>query len=125
MPAFFARSIAMVDSDLADAIAVVPWKGGSQQLEDSAIDAADAVIVYGSSQTLEAVVDRAVFFEQCQITDGCGDDGAIAAISFFGCFDSLLTASTSQIPFSSRLLRNSFTNLLSVVSSQRYRRFNV
>ena len=42
MPAFFARSIAMVNSDLADAIAVVPWKGGSQQIEDSAIDAADA-----------------------------------------------------------------------------------
>ena len=35
MPAFFARSIAMVNSDLADAIAVVPWKGGSQQLAGS------------------------------------------------------------------------------------------
>ena len=43
---------------------------------------------------------------------------ATAAVSFLGCFDSLLTASTSQIPFFSRWLRNSFTNLLSVVSSQ-------
>ena len=78
---------------------------------------------------------------------------ATAAVSFLGCFDSLLTASTSQIPFSSRWLRESYTLkrlyrwelttdnkfvkelrnqreekgiwLVEAVSSQRYRRFNV
>lgn len=65
MPAFFARSIAMVDSDLADAIAVVPWKGGSQQLEDSAIDAADAVIVYGSSQTTKLIAGKVAGSKPC------------------------------------------------------------
>lgn len=65
MPAFFARSIAMVNSDLADAIAVVPWKGGSQQLEDSAIDAADAVIVYGSSQTTKLIAGKVAGSKPC------------------------------------------------------------
>lgn len=65
MPAFFARSIAMVNSDLADAIAVVPWKGGSQQLEDSAIDVADAVIVYGSSQTTKLIAGKVAGFKPC------------------------------------------------------------
>ena len=65
MPAFFARSIAMVNSDLADAIAVVPWKGGSQQLEDSAIDAAAAVIVYGSSQTTKLIAGKVAGSKPC------------------------------------------------------------
>ncbi|NEG95695.1 acyl-CoA reductase [Bifidobacterium sp. SMB2] len=53
MPVLFAKSIREVDPELADAIAVVPWKGGTQPLEDAAIGEANAVIVYGSSHTTE------------------------------------------------------------------------
>ncbi|WP_258185253.1 acyl-CoA reductase [Bifidobacterium sp. UTBIF-56] len=65
MPAFFARSIAMIDPELADAIAVVPWKGGSQELEDPAIDAADAVIVYGSSTTTKLIAGKVAGAKPC------------------------------------------------------------
>lgn len=60
MPALFARSLAQVDPDLADAIAVVPWKGGDAPLEDAAIDKADAVIAYGSSRTTETLHARVI-----------------------------------------------------------------
>ena len=50
---------------MPDAIAVVPWKGGSQQLEDSAIDAADAVIVYGSSQTTKLIAGKVAGSKPC------------------------------------------------------------
>lgn len=65
MPALFARSIAMIDPELADAIAVVPWKGGSQELEDPAIDAADAVIVYGSSTTTKLIAGKVAGAKPC------------------------------------------------------------
>ncbi|MBW3087216.1 acyl-CoA reductase [Bifidobacterium sp. 82T24] len=53
MPVLFAQSIRKIDPRLADAIAVVPWKGGTEPLEDAAIAEANAVIVYGSSHTTE------------------------------------------------------------------------
>ena len=58
MSAFFAATIAMIDPDLGDAIAVVPWKGGSEHLEDAAIAASDAVIVYGSSTTTKLLAAK-------------------------------------------------------------------
>ena len=49
MPVLFARSLASVDPDMADALAIVPWRGGTVDLEDAAIGEADAVVAYGSS----------------------------------------------------------------------------
>ncbi|WP_170112476.1 acyl-CoA reductase [Bifidobacterium catulorum] len=55
MPVLFARSIREIDPRLADAIAVVPWKGGTEPLEDAAIGESNAVVVYGSSHTTQAL----------------------------------------------------------------------
>ena len=46
MPVLFARSLASVDPDMADALAIVPWRGGTVDLEDAAIGEADAVGAY-------------------------------------------------------------------------------
>lgn len=58
MPVLFAHSLAQIDPDLADALAVVPWRGGTVELEDMAIGKANAVIAYGSSHTTEAIRPR-------------------------------------------------------------------
>ena len=58
MPVLFARSLAQIDPDLADALAVVPWRGGTVELEDVAIGEANAVIAYGSSHATEAIRPR-------------------------------------------------------------------
>lgn len=58
MPVLFARSLASVDPIMADALAIVPWRGGTVDLEDAAIGEADAVVAYGSSHTTEAIRPR-------------------------------------------------------------------
>ena len=58
MPVLFARSLGSVDPDMADALAIMPWHGGTTDLEDAAIGEADAVIAYGSSHTTEAIRPR-------------------------------------------------------------------
>ena len=58
MPVLFAHSLASVDPDMADALAIVPWRGGTVDLEDAAIGEADAVVAYGSSHTTEAIRPR-------------------------------------------------------------------
>jgi hypothetical protein len=58
LPALFAASLAEADPRLADCIAVLPWKGGTASLESSAIQAAEAVIVYGSDRAVEAIRAR-------------------------------------------------------------------
>lgn len=55
LPVLFAQSLSEVDEQLADAIAILPWKGGMTELEQAAVDGAEAVIVYGSNQTVQAV----------------------------------------------------------------------
>ncbi|MDR7001814.1 acyl-CoA reductase [Neobacillus niacini] len=54
-PVLFAESLAEVDPQLADSVAILPWKGGTRDLEEQAIVAAEAVIVYGSNTTVEKV----------------------------------------------------------------------
>ena len=54
-PVLFAQSLAEVDEQLTESIAILPWKGGTKELEEPAIDAAEAVIVYGSSKTVDSV----------------------------------------------------------------------
>jgi hypothetical protein len=55
MPVLFIRSLAEVDERLADCMAVLPWKGGTVELELPAIHAAEAIAVYGSDRAVEAV----------------------------------------------------------------------
>lgn len=54
-PVLFVESLAEVDPQLADSIAILPWKGGTKELEEQAISAAEAIIVYGSNTTVEKV----------------------------------------------------------------------
>ncbi|MFC7393617.1 acyl-CoA reductase [Scopulibacillus cellulosilyticus] len=58
MPVLFAQTLAEVNQDFADCLAVLPWKGGNIELEESVISEAEAVIVYGSSQSVEKVRSR-------------------------------------------------------------------
>jgi Acyl-CoA reductase (LuxC) len=52
-PVLFTESLAEVDKKLAEAIAILPWKGGTIELEEPAIEHCEAVIVYGSNDTVE------------------------------------------------------------------------
>ncbi|WP_256236246.1 acyl-CoA reductase [Bacillus sp. EB600] len=54
-PVLFVRSLAEVDEKLADSIAILPWKGGTSELEEAAIRFADSVIVYGSDKAVDAI----------------------------------------------------------------------
>ncbi|HSU78960.1 MAG TPA: acyl-CoA reductase [Candidatus Angelobacter sp.] len=53
MPVLFCQSLAEVDPRLAESLAILPWKGGTAELEEPAIEAAEAVIVYGSNETVD------------------------------------------------------------------------
>ncbi|MFC5447107.1 acyl-CoA reductase [Paenibacillus aestuarii] len=55
MAVWFAQSLAEVDAKLADSIAIVPWKGGSEELEREAVRQADTVTVYGGRPAVESV----------------------------------------------------------------------
>ncbi|WP_088225738.1 acyl-CoA reductase [Desulfosporosinus sp. FKB] len=58
MAVLFAQSLAEVDENLAECLAVLPWKGGSAQFEDLLLERADAVVIYGSSQTVEKIKNK-------------------------------------------------------------------
>ncbi|HVJ50574.1 acyl-CoA reductase [Desulfitobacterium sp.] len=58
MPVLFAQSLAQVDRKLADCIAILPWKGGTADLEEPVLKATDAVIVYGSSETVQRIREQ-------------------------------------------------------------------
>jgi hypothetical protein len=58
LPALFARAIAEADPELGECLAVTYWRGGDQALERVALDASDAVIVYGGNDTIAAVRGR-------------------------------------------------------------------
>lgn len=54
----FARALAEVDRELAECLAVTHWSGGSQELEGVAFSEAEAVIAYGSDETISDVSCR-------------------------------------------------------------------
>ncbi len=54
----FARALAEHDPELANCLAVTYWPGGSEDLEQVAFSEADAVIAYGSDETIEDVSRR-------------------------------------------------------------------
>lgn len=58
LPALFARAIAEADPELGECLAVTYWRGGDLALERVALDASDAVIVYGGNDTIAAVRGR-------------------------------------------------------------------
>lgn len=54
----FAQSLADVNPQLADCLAMVCWKGGEQSIEQVAFGAADAVIAYGSEHSVNQIQKR-------------------------------------------------------------------
>lgn len=61
----FAQSIAEVDPELAQAVAVSWWPGGEDNLERVAFDKADHVVVYGSNETIKSVRTRVSHIVKC------------------------------------------------------------
>ncbi|HLO11025.1 MAG TPA: acyl-CoA reductase [Pseudoneobacillus sp.] len=55
LPVLFTMSLAEVDEKLAETIAILPWKGGTIELEEPAIESADAIIMYGSNETVQKI----------------------------------------------------------------------
>lgn len=58
LPALFARGVAEVDAGVGSCIAITYWPGGDEALERTAVEGADAVVVYGGSDTIAAVRAR-------------------------------------------------------------------
>lgn len=53
LPTLFARSLAEESPELAGALAVLYWPGGEDAAEETVLKAADLVVVYGGSGTVE------------------------------------------------------------------------
>lgn len=58
LPVLFARALHSVDPDLARALAITYWPGGSAEAEDRALEAADVVVVYGGPEPVAAFRGR-------------------------------------------------------------------
>lgn len=54
-PALLARSFAEVDHGVGECLAVLWWKGGTEEVERAAFEASDAVVAYGSEAALAEV----------------------------------------------------------------------
>ncbi len=58
LPALFARGVAEADAGLGACIAVAYWPGGDEALEDAALERADTVIAYGSTEAVAALREQ-------------------------------------------------------------------
>ena len=58
LPVLFASALHEMDPELAGALSVVYWPGGSEVLEDVALLRADAVVAYGGDETVAALRGR-------------------------------------------------------------------
>ena len=58
LPVLFARALSEEDPELAGALAVVYWPGGDSPAEALALERADVVVAYGSSESVAALRDR-------------------------------------------------------------------
>ncbi|CAN5630569.1 acyl-CoA reductase [soil metagenome] len=58
LPALFARGIAEADAELGRCLAVTYWPGGEGEMENVALERAEAVIVYGGNDAVRAVRAR-------------------------------------------------------------------
>jgi hypothetical protein len=59
LPVLFASALAEADAELAEALAVVYWPGGSEALEEAALARADTVVAYGGDDVVRSLRDRA------------------------------------------------------------------
>ncbi len=59
LPVLFGQALREVDPELADALAVVYWPGGSGDLEDAALQEADVTTVYGGDDVVRNLRARA------------------------------------------------------------------
>jgi hypothetical protein len=59
LPVLFARALDSVDPDLARALAITYWPGGSQDAEWRALQAADLTVVYGGEEVVASYRQRA------------------------------------------------------------------
>ena len=55
LPVLFARALRIEDADLADALAITYWLGGSEDLERVALADAEVAVVYGSDETVSTL----------------------------------------------------------------------
>lgn len=55
LPMLFARALREEDSELADALAITYWPGGSSDVEAAAMAQADVTVVYGSDESVRAL----------------------------------------------------------------------
>ncbi|MDX1494370.1 MAG: acyl-CoA reductase [Longimicrobiales bacterium] len=53
LPRLFAEALAEEDPELASALEVVYWPGGSREVEEAVLEAAEVVVIYGSDETVE------------------------------------------------------------------------
>jgi hypothetical protein len=58
LPALFAAAVDDADPELGACLAVTYWPGGNEQLEETALKASDAVVVYGGDDVIRAVRAR-------------------------------------------------------------------
>lgn len=58
LPVLFAESLAEIDPDLAQGLAVVWWRGGDQAIEKAAFSRSDCVIASGSDETIKGIRER-------------------------------------------------------------------
>ncbi len=58
LAALFARGVAEADPGLGACLAVTYWPGGDDEIERAALEAADAVVVYGGAEAVAAVRER-------------------------------------------------------------------
>jgi len=52
LPKLFIRALREIDADLADAVAVVYWPGGTKAVEEAALSETDVAVLYGSDDTV-------------------------------------------------------------------------
>jgi hypothetical protein len=58
LAALFARGVAEADAELGQCLAVTYWPGGDEAMERAALDAADAVVVYGGADAVATIRSR-------------------------------------------------------------------
>lgn len=59
LPVLFARALDSIDPDIARALAITYWPGGTSDAERPLIEAADAVVVYGGAEAVGAIRSKA------------------------------------------------------------------
>lgn len=55
LPALFAEGLAEEDPELAEALSVLYWPGGSSELDEAAVAEAELVVVHGSDETVDSL----------------------------------------------------------------------